>query len=390
VPAARIMDIDVYAAPAPDQDFIDAWCAIKDASPSSLVWTPRNGSHWIATRGPEIEAIYRDHEAFSSRIVLVPRSWGEAFQIKPTTLDPPEHRPYRRIVNAALLPSHVEASKDHIRALAAARIEAVRASGRCEFISDVAAHIPISVFLHLANLPQEDARALPCYAEPILDNAGAKTEARVMDRFADYLRPHCRARMAAPGDDLLSRIVTGQAHGRPLREDEAVDMVTTVMTGGLDTITSTLGLTMGFLARHPDHRRRLAADPGIAGAAVTELLRRHPIMTKARLCVRARDVDGVTLVPGDMVILPPLHGLDEHIFDAPLEVRFDRSPQPNVTFGAGVHRCPGALLAQTQIEIVLTEWLARVPDFELDPALPPKTQSGVLGAMLQLGLTWRK
>jgi cytochrome P450 len=141
-----------------------------------------------------------------------------------------------------------------------------------------------------------------------------------------------------------------------------------------------------FLARHPDHRRRLAADPG---AAVTELLRRHPIMTKARLCIRARDVDGVTLEPGDMVILPPLHGLDEHIFDAPLEVRFDRTPRPNVTFGAGVHRCPGALLAQTEIEIVLTEWLARVPDFELDPALPPKTQSGVLGAMLQLGLTWR-
>jgi cytochrome P450 len=382
------MDIDVYALPGAETDFLAAWKAVQDSAPSSIVWSPCNGGHWLATRGREIEAIYKDHEGFSSRIVLVPRAWGEAYQIKPSTLDPPQHTGYRRILNVALTPSDVDAARPCIRALAVERIEALRPLGRCEFIRDFARHVPIAVFLALAELPPEDAAKVPGYAEPILDQTGRVTDARVMDRYADYLRPLCRSRMARPGRDLISRIVNGRVEGRPVTEDEAVELTTTMMTGGLDTIVSSLGLLMAFLARNTKHRRGIAAEPQRAGAAISEMLRRFPTMTKARLCTDERNLDGVTIKPGDMVVLPPLHGLDQHMFDEPMDVNFDRAPRLNLAFGAGVHRCPGALLAQAELEIVISEWLARIPDFDIDPHAPPKTRSGVLGAMLRLGLTW--
>jgi cytochrome P450 len=165
-------------------------------------------------------------------------------------------------------------------------------------------------------------------------------------------------------------------------------MATTMMTGGLDTVVSSLGLLMGFLARSPAQRRRLAVEPDRIAATIREMLRRFPTMTKARLCARERSLDGVKIKPGDMMVLPPLHGLDEHMFDNPMELDFNRPPRLNLTFGAGVHRCPGAVLAMTELEIVISEWLARIPDFEIDPRVPQKTQSGVLGAVVLLGLTW--
>jgi cytochrome P450 len=388
VPSQRVMDINVYALPGAETDFLAAWKTVQDSAPSSIVWSPRNGGHWLATRGREIEAIYKDHEAFSSRIVLVPRAWGEAYQVKPSTLDPPQHTGYRRILSASLTSADVEAARPSIRAIAAECIAALQPLGRCEFIGDFAKHIPIAVFLALTGLPPEDAAKVPGYAEPILDQAGRVTDARVMDRYADYLRPLCRSRMANPGRDLISRIVNSRVEGRPLTEDDAVELTTTMMTGGLDTIVSSLGLLMAFLARSPEHRRQIAAEPERAGAAINEMLRRFPTMTKARLCTHERNLDCVTIKPGDMVVLPPLHGLDPHMSDAPMDVDFDRAPKLNLAFGAGVHRCPGALLAQTELEIVILEWLARIPDFAIDPHRPPKTQSGVLGAMLRLGLTW--
>ncbi len=383
VPPERVVDVDLYRMPEAERDLHRGWKQLQDSSSFGLVWTPRNGGHWIVTRGQYIARIYADHETFSSNITIVPRKWGEKFPLRPTTLDPPLHAPLRRPINAALNGKTVRFAEPRIRALAVEAIEAVRPSGRCEFILDVAAPIPIAVFMHLANLPLASARVLPRYGEE-----PAESETPIMDRFAAFLRPYIAERRREPGSDILSRIATSETDGRRISEDEAVDVATAVLTGGLDTVVSMLGMSMAFLARSPGHRTRLVAEPGVMRSAVAELLRRFPLMTKARLLKRDCEIEGVWLKAGDMIVLPPLHGLDEREFVDPLAVDFDRPPAPNSSFGNGVHRCPGAFLAQTELAIVIEEWLRRIPEFEIDPARPPRMRSGVLNAMLELGLRW--
>lgn len=388
VPPECVVDVDLYRMPGAEQDLHLSWKRLQDESPRGLVWTPHNGGHWIVTRGRDIARIYADHESFSSRITIVPREWGERFPLRPTTLDPPAHRPFRRLLNAALSPAMVRAAEPTIRALAIAGVERLQARGRCELVSEFAAPLPVDLFMHLAHLPAGEARALPRYGESPLEGDGATADIPLMDRFDAFLRPHVVARRAHPGDDLISALAGGTLDGRPLTEDEAVELTTAVLTGGLDTVVSVLALMMAFLARHPAHRRRLVAEPATLRPAVAEMLRRFPIMTKARLLKRDQEIEGVTLKAGDMVVLPPLHGLDEREFAEPLTVDFDRPPAPHSTFGNGVHRCPGALLTQVELEIALGEWLARIPDFEIDPNRPPRMRSGVLGAVLELGLQW--
>jgi cytochrome P450 len=340
------------------------------------------------TRGREIARIYADHVNFSSRIVMVPREVCEQFQLRPTTLDPPEHRPYRRIMNAALSASVVQAALPRIRTLAIETIEGFRSRGRCEFISEFAERLPMAVFMHLANLPVEDSNGLPRCAEELIHADGTRSDTPIIERFAEYLRPHVVERQSRPGDDLISHLVAGVFDGRQLTVEEAVDVSTAMMTGGLDTVTSSLGLMMAFVARNAEQRRRLRAEPLMIRQAVNEFLRRFPIMTKARLLRTNQVVEGITLKAGDVVILPPLQGLDDREFEDPLRVDFNRRPALNTTFGNGVHRCPGASLTQAELEITLREWLLRIPDFEIDPTIPVVTQGGVLGAVLRLGLRW--
>ena len=388
VPPECVVDVDVYHMPGADQDFLFPWKQLQDSSPRGLLWTPHNGGHWIVTRGREIARIYADHENFSSRIVMVPREVCERFQLRPTTIDPPEHRPYRRLMHAALTPKVVDAVRPKIRELVINTIDEFRARGRCEFISEFAAHLPVGVFMHLADLPIEDAKAFPCCAEQLMHADGSVADTPIMDWFAGYLRPYVVERQKQPGDDLISGLVSGTLDGRPLTEDEAVEVSTAMLTGGLDTVVSSLGLVMAFVARNPEHRRSLVADPNLIRAAVAEMLRRFPIMTKARLLTRDQEIEGVTLKAGEVIVLPPLQGLDEREFDDPLTVDFHRPPAPHLTFGNGVHRCPGTTLTHAELEITLHEWLARIPEFEIDPLCPPVMQGGVLGAVLRLGLRW--
>jgi camphor 5-monooxygenase len=388
VPPDCVVDLDLYRMPGLEEDLQAPWKALQDGSRRAVVWTPHNGGHWIVTRGRDIARIYADHENFSSRITLVPREFGEAWPLRPTTLDPPEHRPYRRLLNAAFSPAAVQAAGPVVRSLARRAAERIAPRGRCEFITEFAGPLPVAVFMHLADLPLDAANALPRYGEDALDADGSPAAVPIMERFAGFLRPYVAARRQQPGRDLISTIAAGTVDGRPITEDEAVEVATAALTGGLDTVVSTFALMMAFLARSRPHRERLVQDPGAINRAVAEMLRRFPIMTKARLVTRDQEIDGVTVKAGDMVVLPPLHGLDDREFSDPLIVDFDRPAALHAGFGHGVHRCPGALLTQVEIAVALHEWLDRIPEFAIDPSVPPRMRGGVLGTVLQLGLVW--
>ncbi len=381
------MDVDLYRMPGVEDDAHAGWKQLQDSSPRSLCWTPRNGGHWIVTRGRDIAAVYADHRNYSSRLTIVPREWGEQFPLRPTTLDPPEHRRYRRFLTTALSPAMGRAAEPRIRELAREAAGRVRLEGRCDAIADFAAHIPLPLFLHLANRPATDAAMLPRYAEDPTDADSAST-IPVMQRYADYLRDCLVERQRRPGADVLSLLITHEVDGCRLTLDEAVDVGVALMTGGIDTVIAQLGFMLIFLARHPAQRQRLVEEPGRIRPMVAELLRRFPIMTKARVVRHDRVVEGVTIKAGDMIVLPPLHGLDDREFASPLTVDPDRAASPHSSFGNGVHRCPGATLATRELEIALHEWLAQIPDFGIDPDRPPRMRGGILSAVLSAGLRW--
>lgn len=107
VPADRVVDIDIYLPPGLEaQGFHRAWSELSAIHPS-VVWTPRNEGHWIALGGEALQEVQSDPERFSSRVIVLPKSVGEMHGLIPTTIDPPEHRPYRQLLNAHLNPGAI-------------------------------------------------------------------------------------------------------------------------------------------------------------------------------------------------------------------------------------------------------------------------------------------
>jgi camphor 5-monooxygenase len=389
VPREAIVEFDVYNPP-PSGGIHDAWMTLRRPEGPRLLWTPCNGGHWIATRGKDIKEIFSNYEAFSSRLLAVPKESNEHHGLLPLFLDPPAQKPYRALIVKALTPRRVQAMEDSIRRKAVSLIEQFRHTGRCEFIDEFARKLPIGVFLDLIQVSDKDGARLTYLAEQF-NRPTELTPPQVMAAFADYLRPLLAERRGQGSDELLTTIASGAVDGRPLTELEAIQVATLVMLAGLDTVASFLGFMMLFLAENPGHRRQLVDDPGAIPNAVGELLRRFPIVTVTRTVTRDMVYNGQTVKAGDLIVTPSiLHGLDDDEFKDARRVDFARPLRPgsDSTFGGGPHHCPGQGLGRLELKVVLEEWLSRIPDFAVANRSEIGMRSGVVASMERLPLCW--
>ena len=386
VPQDLVRDFDFFAFPGSDVDVHAAWKCVQDQSPT-LFWTPRNGGHWVATRATDIEQMYSDPEGLSSTTDALPRG-AAPFPRPPVETDPPDHAAFRRIIQPEFNPREIRRFEREARRISIELIEGFKAQGGCEFNRDFAKHMPIGIFLSLMRLPQEDAGYLVSFAEQ-KTRSDLETSLAAHNAIVAYVAEKVAERRRNPGDDMMSRIAVAEVNGRRLTDEEVLAMCGVVMFAGLDTVVSSLGFVMRFLADNPQERRRLCNEPRLIPNAVNEMLRRFSPTNLAREAKHDMEYDGVTLLARDPILLPTcLHGLDERRWDDPMTVDFDRQQIFHLAFGAGPHRCIGNVLALTELNVLLQEWLPRIPDFGIPEHAVVTTASGQVNAVTTLPLSW--
>lgn len=389
IPDDRVVDFDIYAPPNGREDYHLAWKALKDAGVPEIIWTPRNGGHWIVTTGRLISDIFADYKRFSSRVLFVPKANGEHHQLPPSTIDPPAHRPYRALLTNGLSPRGVATIEPKVRSMAVALIDGFRTQGGCNFTTDYAEQLPVRIFMNMVDLPIEDAPKIKYWVDQTTRPDGTMPYEEAIRSLVDYMAPFTEERRGGSGTDLITGIVNGKVGDRPLTPKEAAELCAQVLVGGVDTVVNMLSFIMLHFATHPESCRELVDDPALIDVAVEELLRRFPIISDGREIAADMEFEGVTMKAGEMVVMPTvLHGLDETQNPDPLAVDFHRSTANHSTFGNGAHKCPGAHLARAEIRITLEEWFKRIPRFSLDPAAEITFSCGVVGCVDRLPLVW--
>ena len=122
------------------------------------------------------------------------------------------------------------------------------------------------------------------------------------------------------------------------------------------------------LGRHPDQRRKLAAEPASWPRALEELLRyESPVQGLARTTTSDVTLHGVTIPAGDQVLL--LYGSanhDETVFDDPDVLDLDREVKIHWTFGHGLHYCLGNAVARLETRVAVQALLDTIGDWEVD------------------------
>lgn len=393
VPADRVVSFDIFNPPGIEQDYFAAWQTLQSPQIPAMVWTSCNGGHWIATRGETVRALWADTERLSSEVLAVTPGLGEVMQFIPLQQDPPEHAAFRMAVMKGFASRFIVALEPKVALVARELITDLRTRDGCEFVADFAEILPLHIFLSLIDVPLSDRPALRELGKQLTRPDGSMSVEQLKQAADDYLWPYIEARMANPGDDLMSRILSEPIGGKPWTVDEARRMCRNVLFGGLDTVVAMVGMVTLHLARHPEDQQLLRENPELIPQAADELMRRYPTVSVSRNAVTDFVIDNVTIRLGDIVYLSSvLHNLDPASFDAPEDVRFDRglNATRHTTMGVGAHRCVGAGLARMEIIVFLREWLAHMPPFRLDPDLPVTMRGGNVGACTTLPLLWNE
>ncbi|WBC01114.1 cytochrome P450 [Micromonospora sp. WMMA1976] len=392
---------------APNLTDIDRF--VRDEHHEMLAWLRENdpvhwhptddagAGFWALTRYSDVAAAYLDNATFQSSGGAM---LGGSFRNEADTAanrmlvssDPPRHRLLRQVVHRAFAPDIAAEVGRQVARLVAKAVDDALAAGGCDFATAIATELPAGALMAMVGIDHKDAHHLigltrqmigfrdPAFVDTASDDRLrlAMIQAEIFE-FFDDLR---RERRRRPGTDLVSILVKSEVNGRPLTDEEILYNCMNVAVGGNETTSHSASAGMIAMTEHPDAWRRLKEDPqGLLDLTINEILRWSSTNAYVQR-ILARDVQlgGKLLRQGDSVTLWSVSAnRDDRQFTDPWTFRIDRSPNRHLSFGSGIHRCIGAMLAHIELTALLRCLIDRDVAFALDGEVRRVRSNFILG-----------
>ncbi len=338
------------------------------------------GGFWLLTRYDDVTAAAIDHESFTSAVAgttLIPPTQPRSDPLLPIELDPPEHTRYRALVNPVFAKPRIDGLRPDLEALATRLLEPFARKGGGDVMSEFAYPMSLGSLARLMDLPGEDQGRWFDWVERMYSNAllDADDHAAAAREAEDYIDARIAERRHEPRDDFFGTLLAAELDGRRLSDEEVRQFGMLMLLAGYETTSGAMGMSLLHLARHPEQRAQLFADPDrLVHTAVNELLRFvSPVQVFGRNAARDTEMHGETIPAGDVVLLGyGAANRDPRAFDQPEECILDRHPNRHVAFGHGRHLCLGANLARLELAIMVERFAVLFPDFRVDPGRPPR------------------
>jgi cholest-4-en-3-one 26-monooxygenase len=340
---------------------------------------PHGPGHWALTRYDDVKAASRNPQVFSSWLGgttvrdTPPENLDRSRAIM-LNMDPPQHAKYRRLVQRGFTPRMIQQLAPHIRQLAGEIIDRVAQRGECEFVSEVAAELPMQVICEMMGVPEEDRRHIydlsnrligfddPQYQRSVDDGIQASIE---MFMYASKLSDRAQR---CPADDIVTTLVSADVDGEKLSELDFNSFFLLLAVAGNETTRTATSQGIRLLAEHPAQRERLVRNPSQIPAAIEEIVRFNPpVMHFRRTATQDAELHGVKIRAGEKITLwYPSANRDEAVFPDADVFDVGRAPNEHLAFGIGEHFCLGASLARLELVIIFEELLRRLPDIAID------------------------
>jgi cytochrome P450 len=368
------------------QHWPEEYRQLREESP--LAWTEEHGGYWVATKYQDIVRMAQDGATFSSHKSFDPATQHVegGITIPPTPIprglpveaDRPEWDGFRGLINRKFGPRAAEARRNDVRTYVTALLDRVIEKGSMDLVYDLTGPAPAITTMALIGFPLREWREVadPLHemvATPKSDPEFPKVIERVnwiYRRVAEEAaeRRRMSREQLLQRDDLLSLFVTEQVDGRYLTDEEILSYCNNILPGGVDTTTALTTHTLVYLHDHPEEKQRLIEHPELLPLAREEFVRYvTPLHALARTATQDVNVDGQHIEKGDRVLLAwSAANRDPEVFENPDQVVMDRYPNRHIGFGAGTHRCIGSFLARVMFEEMVTQVLARIPDYKID------------------------
>jgi cholest-4-en-3-one 26-monooxygenase len=379
-PEINLVDQDTYQrGGAPHEQF--TW--LREHAP--VYWHAHGGEpgwpgFWAVTRHADIGHISRHPEIFSSsqRLALFTEAAEDEIEMQRLmmlNMDPPQHTRQRSFVNRGFTPRMIGRLGKHVREICDTLIDEVAPCGEADFVTDIAAPLPLQVICELVGAPAQDrdrifelSNKMVGYDDPELRSTPEEGLEAAAEIYA-FAHELAERRRAQPADDIVTRLLQPDDEGEVLSTEEFDLFFLLLAVAGNETTRNAASGGMLAFFEHPGQWRRLLADPGLVPTAAEEIVRWvSPVNLFRRTATRDTEVGGQAIAEGDKVVVFYASGnRDESVFTTPQEFDIARDPNPHVGFGGGgPHFCLGRHLAALELRVLLQTLAERMPDIELD------------------------
>jgi cholest-4-en-3-one 26-monooxygenase len=323
---------------------------------------------WALTRHADVVEVSRQFQTYSSErngVLLMERDNMEETRLL-TDIDPPEHTRMRGLVNRGFTPRAIKLMSDNYIAVTEQLVAEAIEEGQVEFVTKVAAELPLIAIAQMMGIPVEDRSRVFDWSNRMIGQNDADYSGGLDDAAAaaielyGYAQELADDRRAAPRDDIISILVAAEGNDA-LTEHEFNMFVLLLAVAGNETTRNAISHGVNALIEHPDQWELLRDNPSLVDSAVEEILRwSTPVNVFRRTATCDVELHGETIREGDSVAMfYASANRDERVFADPDRFDITRDPNPHVTFGGGgPHFCLGANLARLEMRTLFGE-LAR-------------------------------
>ena len=356
---------------------------MRDEDPAH--WSPRLKA-WVLTRYDDVRHACLDRGMSSDRLrpffASLPAAEAQRISdiIRYLSLwmvfrDPPDHSRLRRLVGTVFNVRSMNAMRGRATELCDWLLDRIEERREFDFIGAFAGPLPALVIMDMLGVPRDELARVKRMSDDMALFIGSSRTSRekydvaeaATQEMAGFFRDLIASRRAAPRDDLLSTLASVEDEGDRLSEDELLASCILLLFAGHETTTNHIANALLALIRSPDQMDALRDDPGLAPAAVEELLRYDgPSGAQVRIVQMEQALHGKTLAPGDRVFLMlNAANRDPRAYADPDRLDLRRDGVAHLTFGFGAHICLGFPLARMEGQISLPAVLQRWRSIEL-------------------------
>jgi cholest-4-en-3-one 26-monooxygenase len=341
------------------------WVEQEQSARDGMSVESGNG-YYAVTKHADVATVSKNSKAFSSwengAIIRFPegieREMVEMQRVIIINQDAPEHTHTRRIVSRAFTPRAV-GGLDEVMHQRAAKIagDAVE-KGTVDFVTEVAAELPLQVIADLLGVPQEDRGKLFEWSNLMMSGEDPEYAGQSEVASAEilgYAMAMAADRLASPREDLVTQLVHADKDGRGLTEDEFGFFVIALTVAGNETTRNAMAHGMNAFLDHPEQWELWSRERPTT--MVDEVIRwATPVNVFQRTALADVDLNGVQVRKGERVGL--FYGsanFDAEVFEDPYTFDILRDPNPHLAFGGhGAHYCIGANLARMEVSAIFS------------------------------------
>ncbi len=378
--SARKTDFDHNDSSVPAAEMRRAYADMREQCP--IAHSERFGGFDYVSRYADVREILSNSDTFTSGDgVFIPDTGVP--RVPPLEFDAPAHTTLRKMMDGPINPRAVRAFEPTIVDVANGLVDEFAARGTADLARELAEPLPAIVIGRMVGLGVDESVEVRRIAIKLFESIGTPEFEANMQAFTAFNEEQLELRRKQPREDYLTGVATGELNGVPVDAERVTGIMTAYLLGGHHSTATGIGGLLRYVLTVPGLRDRLANgdDKALVHRVIEESLRlTTPLQFFARTVHADTSVGGVQFSENQRLVMNlAAANRDPRQFDDPECFDADRSRNPHVAFGGGLHSCQGQHIARAEMRAVLQVLLTRLPDVHLTGDVG---EAGVLAGLM--------